>query len=129
MKKILLGVAALTCFTRLFAQDEKKDERKGQFKKENIFIGGGINVGAGNGSFALGIIPEVGYSITKWLDGGIAFNLNYVSQNNVFDNLGYGPYRVRNFNYGGGPFLRVWPFDFLNIAIQPEYNWTKSKQQ
>lgn len=113
-----------------WAQDEKEaTETTSGFRKENIFIGGGINVGAGTGSFAIGIIPEVGYSITKWLDGGIAFNLNYVSQNGIYDNNGQGPYRVRNFNYGGGPFIRIWPFDFLNIAVQPEYNWISSRQE
>jgi hypothetical protein len=130
MKKTLLITALVLLAGAASAQEEKeKKDDNGGFKKNNIFIGGGINVGAGTGSFAIGIIPEVGYSITKWLDGGISFNLNYVSQNGVYDNSGFGPYRIRNFNYGGGPFIRIWPFNFLNISVQPEYNWITSRQE
>lgn len=131
MKHLLLAIGLFSFTTALQAQDEEnnKDETKKGFRKENLYIGGGINVGAGTGSFAIGLIPEVGYSITKWLDGGISFNLNYVSQNGVYDINGFGPYRIRSFNYGGGPFVRVWPFNFLNITVQPEYNWISSKQE
>src|SRR5688572_1007154 len=130
MKRTLFISLLVLCVNAAFTQDEKDTTNtKGKFNKNNIFIGGGINVGAGTGSFAIGIIPEVGYSITKWLDGGIAINLNYVSQNGVYAENGSGPYRIRNFNYGGGPFIRIWPFNFLNIAVHPEYNWITSKQE
>ena len=129
MKKTLLIAGILLCLNAFAQEENKTGDTKGKFNKNNIFIGGGINVGAGTGTFAIGIIPEVGYSITKWLDGGIAINLNYVSQNGIYDNNGFGPYRVRNFNYGGGPFVRIWPFHFLNVAIQPEYNWISSRQE
>jgi hypothetical protein len=54
----------------------------------------------------------------------VAVNLNYYSQSaSDFD-----PFKYKNFNYGGGAFLRVWPINFLHLQIQPEYNWISSSQ-
>lgn len=108
-----------------FAQQNEGDEQKGKFKKENIFLGTGLNLGIANRSFNVGLNPEIGYSIAGWLDGGVSFNINYFSQNaSEFSST-----RFRNFNYGGGPFLRLWPVSFLHIQVQPEYNWISSSQK
>lgn len=132
MKKQILTALLLLCTTLAFSQDENEDnsvdDQKGKFRKENIFIGGGVNLGFGNRTFTVGLIPEVGYSITKWLDAGVVFNLNYQSENDIYVN-GTGPISIRNFNYGAGTFIRIWPVNFLNIAVQPEYNWIKSRQE
>jgi hypothetical protein len=123
--KILIVCIAVSVSVSSFAQLEG-DEQKGKFKKENIFLGSGLNLGLGNHSFNVGINPEIGYTITKWLDGGIAFNVNYFSQN-AYD---YGgTTQFRNFNLGGGPFVRIWPISFLYIQAQPEYNWITSSQK
>jgi len=98
----------------LFAQDE--EEKKHEFKKENIFIGSALNVGFSSGIFQLGANPEIGYSITKWLDAGISTNINYTS----FRNIGYSD---RVFNYGAGTFVRIWPARFIFLSALPEYNW------
>ncbi|MBV9987496.1 MAG: hypothetical protein JO301_07450 [Chitinophagaceae bacterium] len=109
-----------------FGQNEAgPEEGKGKFKNENIFIGTGLNLGIANRSFNAGINPEIGYSITRWLDAGVAVNLNYFSQN-ASD---YSSIRYRNFNYGGGAFIRIWPVNFLHIQVQPEYNWISSSQR
>ncbi len=123
--KMLFCIAILLMVTRGFAQQNEEDEQKGTFKKENIFLGTSLNLGLANRSFNVGLNPEIGYSITKWLDGGVSLNFNYFSQNaSEFSNI-----RFRNFNYGGGPFLRVWPLSFLHFQIQPEYNWISSSQK
>lgn len=128
MKKIF-GLLVFTALMNVaFAQEENEDEMKGKFRKDNIFIGGGLNLGAGGGGFQLGITPEVGYSITKWLDAGVLFIINYQTQNNVYDQQGFGPYKIRNFNYGTGGFVRIWPVRFLHFSLQQEYNWTRSNQ-
>jgi len=117
---ILLAVSVSS-----FAQQNDVDERKGKFKKENIFLGSSLNLGLANRSFNLGLNPEIGYSITKWLDAGVALNINYFSQNaSEFSSI-----RLRNFNYGGGTFLRIWPVSFLHIQVQPEFNWISSSQK
>ncbi|MEI8074359.1 MAG: hypothetical protein WCH78_06390 [Bacteroidota bacterium] len=110
------------CF---LAQGQATDPEKGKFKKENIFLGTGLNLGFANKSFNVGLNPEIGYSITKWLDAGISLNLNYFSQNPS----DYSNTKYENFSYGGGSFLRIWPVNFFNIQIQPEYNWINSTQK
>jgi hypothetical protein len=73
----------------------------------------------------VGLNPEIGYSITKWLDAGINFNVNYYSQNAT----DFSTVKYQNWSYGGGTFLRVWPVNFLHLQIQPEYNWINSTQK
>lgn len=122
--KIVITFALFCTCTGVFSQEEN-DRDNGKFKRENIFLGTSLNLGLANNSFNVGLNPEIGYSINKWLDGGMSFNINYFSQRAT----DYSPYRYRNFNYGGGPFLRVWPLSFLHLQIQPEYNWTSSNEK
>ncbi len=128
MKKpfLMITCLALMGFSSLKAQqnDTGGDMPKG-FKKENMFFGSGLNLSLGNRYFNVGINPELGYSVNKWLDAGVALNFNYFSQNaSDFSNI-----RFRNFNYGAGTFLRIWPVNFLHLQIQPEYNWISSSQK
>lgn len=128
MKNLKTLICCILLLTTIgsFAQENDVDEQKGKFKPQNIFMGGGIGLGFGNHSFNAGIAPEIGYSITRWLDAGLAFNINYYSQN--ASDFG-GSVQFRNFSYGGGPFVRVWPVNFLFLQAQPEYNWTTSSQK
>lgn len=107
------------------AQSDEVDENKGKFKRENVFFGSSLNLSLGNRFFNIGINPELGYSVTKWLDAGVALNINYFSQNASE----FSSYRFRNFNYGAGTFLRVWPVNFLHLQVQPEYNWISSSRK
>lgn len=123
--KIVFTCIILFLSISSFAQQNEDNEQKGKFKQENIFLGTSLNLGLTNRSFNVGLNPEIGYSITRWLDGGVALNINYFSQNaSEFSNI-----RFRNFNYGGGAFLRVWPLSFLHFQIEPEYNWISSSQK
>lgn len=98
------------------------DEGTKGFKKENIFIGGGINLGFAANTFGVGASPEIGYSIAPWLDAGIGFNVNYASQQaDPYYNYNV---RQRNFSYGGGPLVRVYPVPFLFLQGQLEANWS-----
>jgi hypothetical protein len=107
------------------AQNAGANLDQGKFKKENLFIGTGINLGIANKSFNVGINPEIGYSITKFLDGGLTFNLNYFSQNPT----DYSNTKYQNWSYGAGSFIRIWPVNFFHIQIQPEFNWINSTQK
>jgi len=120
MKKTLLSLLILISGTVLLAQDNYDGENENPgFKKENVFLGGAISLGFGSGSFAIGANPEVGYSIAKWLDAGLIFNINYFSQTDYYNS----DIKYSNFNYGGGVFTRVYPLPFLFLQLQPEYNW------
>jgi hypothetical protein len=111
MKKLLTAVL-LICSLACFAQD---DEIKG-FKKENVFIGTGVNLGFFNG-FLLGLNPEFGYSVAKFMDVGVATNVTYVTQN-----VTNAPISYRQLVTGGGPFVRVWPVNMIFFGAQFEYN-------
>jgi hypothetical protein len=127
MKKLLFLVSFLSLGTVAFTQKEDEDDTRGKFNWNNVFVGGSLNLGAGNGSFAIGGVPEIGYTITKWLDAGILFNVNYQTQR-IYDFNGAVAYKLRAFNYGSGAFVRIWPIDQVFVAVQPEYNWIKQNQ-
>jgi hypothetical protein len=124
MKKGLwILVLSLCCITELFAQIEEPEKPVG-FDHNRVFVGTSLNLGLSNRFFNIGINPEIGYSLNNFVDIGVAMNLNYFSQSaSSFD-----PYKYKNFNFGGGAFLRVWPISFLHLQIQPEYNWISSSQ-
>jgi hypothetical protein len=122
MKKYFLFFAAaifLAATTR--AQKEEEDEERRGFKKENLFTGGSIALAFYNNTFLIGGSPVFGYSITRWLDAGIVANYNYTSYRdvNIFDD------RLRQTNYGGGAFVRLYPIRFLFAQVQAEHNWLR----
>ena len=114
----------LLCSITAMAQNESSSN-KGKFKQEHIFMGTGLNIGFANRSFNLGINPEIGYSITKWLDAGIVTNLNYYSQSPIDVNA----FKYQKLSYGAGSFIRIWPVNFFHIQIQPEFNWINSSEK
>ncbi len=130
MKKTIVLLLASFSLTYGFSQnnsDNSNDEYgelKGGFRQENIFLGGSLNVGLFSGQLTLGGSPEIGYSFNKWLDAGLGLNLIYTS---IASNTYYNPTntKLRQFNYGGGPFFRVYPASFLFVQGQFEKNWTR----
>jgi hypothetical protein len=68
----------------------------------------------------------VGYSLNNWLDAGLTTNIVYYTQR--YRNFGFDV-RQRSINYGGGPFLRAFPFSFLHLQAQYEYNRTTGNVQ
>ncbi len=122
MKKLLSMLAFSVLVSPVIAQDEnEEDPQKGKFRKDNIFIGGGVNLGFGSNTLQLGITPEIGYSITKWLDAGVLFNIIYQTENQT----NITGYKLRQLQYGTGGFVRIWPVRFLHLTVQPEHNWIR----
>lgn len=133
MKKLYILAAGLLIAMAGFSQEQNSDsknsdygELKGGFKQENIFLGGSLNLGLGSGQFTVGGSPEIGYSFNKWFDAGLGLNLIYTS---IASNTFYNPTdtKLRQLNYGGGPFVRIYPVPFLFVQGQLEENWTKVK--
>jgi hypothetical protein len=114
MKNILFAAFVFASFHSSFAQ-EKEEEKKG-WKRENIFLGTGVNLGFFNG-FIIGLNPEVGYSVAKFMDVGLATNFNYISQNDI-----NAPVTYRQTVVGAGPFVRLWPARMFFVGSQFEYN-------
>ncbi len=124
MKKMFVVLLCSFIFYNAAAQNNSDDNKEKEgFRQDNIFLGGGITLGFYTGSFTAGATPEIGYSFADWLDAGFGFNLIYVSQR--ADPYYNGNIRQRDFNYGGGPFFRVYPIHFLFVQGQLEANWIK----
>jgi hypothetical protein len=135
MKKIVIVLVLLSGAYISKAQDEKRkgDERKGGFKKENLFTGGGAIFSLSSYETVLGASPVLGYSINRWIDAGIVFNITYAGSRPVF----YDPYnnvyivsddKLRQTVLGPGIFARVYPLKFLFVNIQAEQNFISEKQ-
>lgn len=85
MKKAIIVLLLLPAFYTSMAQDEGdlKEEKKGGFKKENLFVGGDITLGFSNLYTALGASPYFGYSLNKYVDVAASFNFTYTSQRDI----------------------------------------------
>lgn len=92
------------------------------FAKQNLFVGGSLGLGFGTDQFTVGVNPEVGYSLNRWLDAGILANFTY---NSISADPNYNQnISSKEFVYGGGIFARAWFLPFLFVTVQPENNWT-----
>lgn len=140
MKKIVIVLVFVNGFIIAKAQDENKqtEEKKGGFKKENLFVGGGIELSFSGSSFLGGASPVLGYSINKWLDAGIGLNFTYYSNRHVVyevrdqNNIPTGQYifsddKQRQTVLGPIAFARVYPIKFLFIQVQGEQNFISQK--
>jgi hypothetical protein len=115
MKKITTILLGLFISFLAYAQN---DGYTPGFKKENLYVGAGINLGFFQG-WILGLNPEVGYSVTRFMDVGLATNFNYITQN-----LGEGlSYRFRAL--GAGPYARLWIANQFFVTGQYEYNFIR----
>jgi opacity protein-like surface antigen len=103
-------------------QDQTQEVKKTGFQKDKLFTGGSANIGFSNGTTMLGITPQLGYSLTNWLDAGITFNLNYISQRDY-----YTTNKIRQTTFGPGAFMRIFPVNFLFAGAQYEYNMIHQK--
>ncbi|MEO8819828.1 MAG: hypothetical protein ABI267_04730 [Ginsengibacter sp.] len=118
MKKWIIVLLLPVCFNaKAQDQNENTEVESHGFKVERLFTGGSANLGFSSGSTSLGITPQIGYSFTNWLDAGINFNINYLSQKDY--NTGD---KLRQTTYGPGAFARIFPVNFLFATAQDEYN-------
>ncbi len=118
MKKVIIFLLIPICL-QVSAQTKEQPpkEKSSKFQKERLFTGGSANLGFASGSTMLGITPQLGYSVTNWMDAGITFNLNYLSQKDY-----YSGDKLRQTTYGPGAFVRLFPVNFLFATAQYEYN-------
>ena len=131
IKKIVSGICLVVVGLSGFAQQHMpgraytySDETPSTgFNKENLFVGGSLNVGFSSYTFNIGGAPEIGYSLTRWLDAGVLVNINYNSERADPQLIYNDNTRYRSFNYGVGAFGRAYVLPFLFVAVQPEFNW------
>lgn len=119
MKKIILATCLL--WMGFNASAQKEDGGKPLFKKENLFTGGDITLAFYTGGTTLGASPFFGYSLTKWLDVALNFNFVYQGVRDIYEN------KLRQFTYGPGVFVRIFPINDIFIQAQYEHNFISSK--
>lgn len=126
MKSKIIALVLIASISSFFAnaQDEKEEKERTGFRKENLFTGGSISLAFYNNTFLLGGSPVLGYSLAKWADAGLVFNYNYTSYrdyNFVFND------KLKQYVYGGGGFVKLYPVRFLFVQGQYEYNFIRLK--
>ena len=101
---------------------EKEEKEKVPFK-QNLFTGGTISLAFYSNTFLIGGSPVLGYSITNWADLGVVINYNYIVYRDyrLFDD------RLKQQNFGGGPFVKLYPLRFIFAQAQYEYNFLRLK--
>ena len=132
MKKFITAVLVLISAAQVNAQHNPdrlntySDEGNGGngFRKENLFLGGSLNLGFSSYSFNAGAAPEIGYSINRFVDVGALVNINYYSERADPSGFYNDDVRTRSIDYGIGAFGRFYPVSFLFLQVEPEYNWT-----
>lgn len=104
--------------------EDGKHPKLGQKKATNIFLGGGLALGAGSGGSAFGVNPVVGFSPDQYWDLGLGLNFNY---NSISSDYTYNGVSQKWTNYGLGPFVRFNPIEWLFVQSQFEQNWGNYK--
>jgi hypothetical protein len=123
MKKIILVLLLASVTYAAFSQKESEgdEETKKGFKKENLFVGGSGTLSFFNGATIIGGNPYFGYSINKFLDAGIVANFTYAGQRD------YDGTKIRQFVYGPGAYLRVFPVRMIFLHAGVEHNIISQK--
>ena len=123
----LAGMAQEHMPRRTYTYSDEEPETG--FNKANLFLGGSLGLGFGSYNFDVGVNPEIGFSLNRWLDVGAVVNFNYSSiradQNYIYN----ANVSSKQFTYGGGVFGRAWVLPFLFLTAQPEFNWTSITQK
>jgi hypothetical protein len=99
------------------------------FLKQNLFLGGSLGLGFGSYNFDVGVNPEIGFSLNRWLDVGAVVNFNYSSIRADASLVYNDNTSSKQFTYGGGVFGRAYVLPFLFLTAQPEFNWTNITQK
>ena len=95
-----------------------------ELNPQPVYIGGGIVLGGGSGSFQIGLNPELVKTYNEYIDLGAAVNVYYASYRTISSDN--NEYKLTNTQLGLGAFVRAWPLEAFFLQLQPEYNWTFS---
>jgi hypothetical protein len=81
-----------------------------------FFVGGNFGFTFLGDYNYIGISPLIGYRLTPWFSPGINLNLNFVTDKTIPDQTAHYT------TIGAGLFTRFFPFQWLYLQVQPEYN-------
>jgi hypothetical protein len=124
MNKFFYSLLCLLFSINTFSQD---GPREVGFNRNRVFVGGNVitNLSFGQGATTtLGILPEIGYSLSKLIDVGVAGSYIYsaadFSNNNITD-------KQKTTQIGFGVFTRLHITNGFFVQAQPEFNNLKYK--
>src|SRR5215203_2580874 len=123
MRSKLLIFIFIASVISIHSKAQEEEEKEKVPFKQNLFTGGSISLAFYSNTFLVGGSPVLGYSITNWADVGIVINYNYTVYRDfqAFDD------RLKQNNFGGGPFVKLYPLRFIFAQAQYEYNFLKVK--
>lgn len=108
---------------------KKKDLKPKGFDMSRVVLGGGANIGFGNGYANLGISPMIGYKITDNFAAGVG--LAYQYYRNKYEpveligpggnSYGIYPFDRKTSLYTGSVWLRYLVWRNFFVHVQPEY--------
>jgi len=111
--------------------EEKEPRKESWFKKDHLFVGGGIDLSFSSYNFVVGGSPVIGYSLNKWVDVGVGVNVTYISQREFgYDangNEAATGNKIRQTNIAPIAFARAYPLKFLFIQAQGEQHFITQK--
>lgn len=126
MKRILFCLFLISSVHLAQAQYYKTDTaRKKEFDASRLVIGGSAGLAFGDYT-NIDLSPMIGYRISNMFAAGVAINAQYGAERfRYYD--GTTSQRNQYSILGGGLWGRFYPFDFMFIHVQPEYNFINVK--
>ena len=123
MRSKLLIFIFITSVISIHSKAQDEEEKEKVPFKQKLFTGGTISLAFYSNTFLIGGSPVLGYSITNWADLGVVINYNYTVYRDyrAFDD------RLKQQNFGGGPFVKLYPLRFIFAQAQYEYNFLRLK--
>ena len=126
MKRLLLCFLLVGAVHLAQAQYYKTDTaRKKEFDASRLMLGGSLGLSFGDYT-NIDFSPLVGYRISEMFAAGVAINAQYGAER-FRDYYGNTSQRNQYSIFGGGLWGRFYPWDFLFIHVQPEYNFIHVK--
>src|SRR5687767_9230563 len=123
MRSKLLIFIFITSVISIHSKAQDEEEKEKVPFKQKLFTGGTISLAFYSNTFLVGASPVLGYSITNWADLGVVINYNYT----VYRDVTYFDDRLKQINFGGGPFVKLYPLRFIFAQAQYEYNFLRQK--
>ena len=122
--KFLLSVCLVCLTLGVVAQEEKAEPTKG-FDPSRVFFGGNFGMSFGDYTF-INITPQVGYQFNPYLAAGAG--IGFIGTGYTYRDYNGNKLYKDSYNSAGiNVFGRVFPFRFLFISAQPEFNYTWGK--
>ena len=122
--KSILTVFLLMASLAVCAQEEKAAPTKG-FDPSRVFFGGNFGMSFGDYTF-INITPQVGYQFNQYLAAGAG--IGFIGTGYTYRDFNGNKLYKDTYNSAGiNVFGRVYPFPFLFVSAQPEFNYTWGK--